>query len=347
MARMPGHVASVWSKIGAVALIAAARSAAAAETGGVELSWTRAPEAESCPDAKWMRVAVVKRLGRDPFQAKDTPPTRRIEGTVLRDASTWHGQIRLLGASGRAVGVREFETRGANCDDLATLMALAIGLAIDSEVPESRAAEVADANAVSPPAVPEAPLGADVPPKPPKPSAQSDPTVTFRGEPSTIGIRGGILGGVVARPSAVVMFDGRLRLSELFSLRGGILWVPQRSSADGAYSTGLTAASAGPCLEFRRGLGSGFGACGALTIGSMQTVGNVAPIRSGQKLWAALEVSTFLDIAFARLWVAEASISAYIPFSRSEVSATDGPVPLFQEAFVGAAASVGLARSFF
>ncbi|HEX6765489.1 MAG TPA: hypothetical protein VF103_08435, partial [Polyangiaceae bacterium] len=76
-----------------VLVLAWARAASAQETAAhfpVRLDWTRAPNAESCPEASVIEADVTRRLGTNPFSA-DAPGS--IDVSVARERGEWSALI--------------------------------------------------------------------------------------------------------------------------------------------------------------------------------------------------------------------------------------------------------------
>jgi hypothetical protein len=113
----------------ALALFLAAEPAWARPTA--RLTYTRAPGAESCPDEGAMRTLVATRLGYDPF-APDAPV--RVEASLTRAASGYRAVVRSLDALGAVKGQRELSSRGDDCAELGTTLAMTMSILLDPRI---------------------------------------------------------------------------------------------------------------------------------------------------------------------------------------------------------------------
>ncbi len=195
--RMPDTravVAGAWLSIGAQL----APSAALAATSS-RLLYSRAAEAEPCPDEPTLRAEVARLLGYDPFVAfaKTT-----VVVAIEHDQTKLRARI-YLDDGGVSRGAREFVADHGNCGELISAVALAVSIALDpmqaaraesSETTlaphaETRTDAPSDASA-SPPletteAVPAPPRAAD------GPAEARAPTPRRRFEGLTVDVGGG------------------------------------------------------------------------------------------------------------------------------------------------------------
>jgi len=121
----------------------------------VRLSWTRAPEAEACPEASVIEADVTARLGANPFRP-DAPGS--IDVALTRERGEWTALIEDRSDGGAPAGSRVVTSAAESCDSLALAVGLAIALMIRARASEPVVAEepVPIAPAVAP-AVPPAP----------------------------------------------------------------------------------------------------------------------------------------------------------------------------------------------
>lgn len=94
------------------------------------LVYVRGPGADTCPLQMALRLAVVARLGYDPFS-----PTanKTIVAVIERNGDELHGRIELVDSASDSQGVRELAVPVGRCWDLVRAMALSMSIAIDPE----------------------------------------------------------------------------------------------------------------------------------------------------------------------------------------------------------------------
>jgi hypothetical protein len=119
--RLPFGIAMV-----VVLLVGLVSGARAGES--TRLAYVRGQGAERCPDEKALRLAVLDRLGYDPFVAW-APKT--VHAEVARDGPKLRARVYLADSDGRARGSRELSAPADECDKLLAAAALAISIAID------------------------------------------------------------------------------------------------------------------------------------------------------------------------------------------------------------------------
>jgi hypothetical protein len=269
----------------AIGLLCLARVAAAAPTA--RLVYSRAADAESCPDEGALRRAVAARVGYDPFFAW---AHRTVVANVVRRERSFVASVDLIDEGGIAHGARELHVDG-ECGELLDAVALAIAIAID---PQSLVAP-----ATSPPSAPEEPPqaapvlpasttppaataawaehAAEPSPPPPAPSAR---TVFF--EPSV----GMVASNGVAPAIALgIALGAAVRWRNVSLALEGRADAPAAAAAQsgGHVTSWLALASIVPCVH----LGPLFG-CGVLQGGSMQASSSGVPdARSRAVVWWA------------------------------------------------------------
>ncbi|MEO6420140.1 MAG: hypothetical protein ABIP39_12060, partial [Polyangiaceae bacterium] len=94
------------------------------------MHYTRGSSAESCPDEASMRRAVASQLGYDPF---DDQASTSVEASIVRKDDRLLGRVEVVRPNA-APGKRELSSRDADCEHLASAMALTISMAIDPMV---------------------------------------------------------------------------------------------------------------------------------------------------------------------------------------------------------------------
>jgi hypothetical protein len=192
-------LASVATALAATgALVVSTRSAAASPSA--KLVYVRGVGADACPNEEQLRKAVANRLGYDPFFP--TAP-KTVIAEVTRSDAGYRGRVQIIGEDGKLRGQRDLASRGDDCTEIVTTIALAVSIALDDldeHAPEPPPAAVSEADAPIPPAAAEAvPVAASreaVPPAPAPPPRESAP-LTFRAS-------GGPLLAIGTAPSAAL-----------------------------------------------------------------------------------------------------------------------------------------------
>jgi len=188
--------------------IAATRDAQA--TPSAKLVYVRGPETAACPDETQLRRAVATRIGYDPFFPS---ASKTVIAQVSRASAGYRGKIQIIGDDGLIRGERELATRGDDCSELISAMALAVSIALDDldDAPRSSEAAPATSPAEAAPGavVPAAPTEAETAPSAPTaPNARAargvdDGTSPTATTPSRLGIAAGF-GPVVSFGAAPV-----------------------------------------------------------------------------------------------------------------------------------------------
>ncbi|MDB4935800.1 MAG: hypothetical protein JWP87_2772 [Labilithrix sp.] len=151
--------------LAAVAIVLAVPTTARA-TPSAKLVYVRGPGAAACPDEGQLRRAVATRIGYDPFFP--TAP-KTVIAQVSRAKDGYRGKVQIIGDDGLIRGERDLATRGDDCAELISAMALAVSIALD-DLDDGTASPppppaVADSAAPSEP-VDVAPSSRDAPPGP-------------------------------------------------------------------------------------------------------------------------------------------------------------------------------------
>lgn len=102
--------------------------AASGPTEHVRLSWSRLDGAGACPDSRWARDNVRRRLDRDPFAEQGR---RSLEVVLAREGSEWVARLLVWGPGGARLGLRRLVSREPRCQAVAEAAALAVALTID------------------------------------------------------------------------------------------------------------------------------------------------------------------------------------------------------------------------
>ncbi|MDB5215884.1 MAG: hypothetical protein JWO86_3811 [Myxococcaceae bacterium] len=166
----------------AIAFVVVALSTAMARdahaTPSAKLVYVRGTDTAACPDETMLRRAVATRIGYDPFFPT---ASKTVIAQLSRAKTGYRGKIQIVGDDGVIRGERELATRGDDCSELISAMALAVSIALDDldDGPHAAAAPEAVAPAtsesfpdVAPPIeAPAPPSAADAPPTPPPAAA--------------------------------------------------------------------------------------------------------------------------------------------------------------------------------
>ncbi|HEX6274046.1 MAG TPA: hypothetical protein VFZ53_13450, partial [Polyangiaceae bacterium] len=203
------------ASLAAVAVVVAVVSrSAAAEPGAaspqpVRLVWTRAPEAEACPEASVVEADVTARLGDNPFRAD---ATSAIDVRVSRERGEWRALIEDRPDGGATAGSRVVTSAAETCDSLA----LAVGLAVALMIRERAATEPAPVTPapVSPPAA-----SASIATPPPPAARDARHVATF--------VNAALALGVLPDPAFGVSVGGRVPAGAHAAFRAALVFLPE------------------------------------------------------------------------------------------------------------------------
>jgi hypothetical protein len=172
-----------------------------------KLVYVRGAGAETCPDEAALRRAVATRIGYDPF----FPVAQKtVIAQVSRAPQGFRARVQIVAEDGTVRGERELGTKGQDCVELASAIALAISVALDDldEAPGPPPADPTPAPAREEPP-PAAVPPRDEPPKPapppPSPPSEEGSRVDFAGL-AGIGVVTGTAPAVAASGQIGAMF---------------------------------------------------------------------------------------------------------------------------------------------
>jgi hypothetical protein len=94
------------------------------------LTYAKGSGADSCPGPMQLRLAVIARLGYDPFSVT---ANQTVIANIVRDGETLRAKIDLVNAEGSSQGVRQLTSPLDRCSELIRAMALSISIALDPE----------------------------------------------------------------------------------------------------------------------------------------------------------------------------------------------------------------------
>ncbi|MCC6559565.1 MAG: hypothetical protein IT372_42145 [Polyangiaceae bacterium] len=257
-----------------------------------QLSYTRGPGAEACPDEQGLRDVVAAQLGgADPFAPAGPPGAgttgaRRMDVAVSRESALYKATIVLYGPGGERLGARDLAgpTCAAVIEDVSTTISVALRPFLSSPAPAPSSVPVPA------PAPPAAPPPAPRPPEPPAPAPRSGPRVQVAAMALLAGgfapaLSVGFAGGVGVRwAAASISLEGR-----------GDLPASGDASRGTTVRTSLLAGSVVPCLHH-----AWFFGCGLVSAGRMSAAAGpdlepeaeaAAYTALGGRLGAELELS--------------------------------------------------------
>jgi hypothetical protein len=330
VARLLTRIASL------LAVCSASPALAAAPTA--RLVYSRASDADSCPEEQALRRAVAARVGYDPFFAW---APRTVVASVARRKKAFVATVDLIDERGIEHGARELRAEG-ECGELLDAVALAIAIAID---PKSLAAPAESTDvATEQPSAPSAPPPPASPADAPSPEARAEASAqpsagTVPSSPSsprelTLEPSLGAVASTGVAPDVAfgVALGAALRWRSFSVAVEGRVDAPASKAASGGgeVSSWLAVAAVVPCAYIGPAL-----VCGVFQGGSMQAsgsgVGN-AQSRSvqwwaaGGRLGALFHVAGNLSLR-ARVDVLANLDRATLWLNGSEASRAD-PVPV-------------------
>ena len=137
-------------------LVASTWASKSRATPSATLVYVREAGTNACPAESDLRKAVASRIGYDPFFPT---ASKTVIARISRVPSGYRGKVQIVGDDGTALGSRDFSTRGDDCSELLSALALAISIALDDlddgKPPPAPAGESA---AVAAPVAPVAPI---------------------------------------------------------------------------------------------------------------------------------------------------------------------------------------------
>jgi hypothetical protein len=219
----------------------------------VHLDYDRAPSASDCPDKPTVLDAVRARLGFDPFRE---PAEIAIHASVERRGEELRARIVLSAPSAQA-GERLLVSHRSDCSELASVMDLALSIAIDP-LSISREPAAPSPVVVFPVAVPSPPPVVEAPP------TESPP-------PKFVEVDIGLAGnwGETVSPTAGLFAGAGIRSERWsLSLEGRADLPRSREIGGGRVEAGVLAGTLVPCL--RRGILAG---CFLATVAALRGSG--------------------------------------------------------------------------
>jgi hypothetical protein len=283
--------------------------------------YVREAGASACPAESDLRKAVASRIGYDPFFPT---ASKTVIAQISRGASGYRGKVQIVGDDGLLRGSRDLSTRGDDCSELLSALALAISIALD-DLDDGKPPPPPD-EATAPPPAPapaEAPAIAPVAPPPPEPRRDAAPSATVAGA------RVGFLAsagptasfGFAPSPSIGASLAATLRYSKLAARLGLRADLPASGdlTGGGSVSASSVLATASACVR-----GDVPFVCAGGGIGSFATTtsGLHAPA-SDTALLATLVLSGGVDLPVWRDLYIEPFVEGGLVLTRHRV-AVDG-----------------------
>jgi hypothetical protein len=255
------RAARVAAALGSALLVATCARAALASPSA-KLVYVKGAGADACPGEDELRRAVAQRLGYDPFFP--TAP-KTVVAELSGGDHAFHGVVQIVGDDGELRGRRELATKGDDCRELVTSLALAVSLALDDlDAPPTTPP---DASQPPPPATPPEPQPPTESPTPtptptpsptatatPTPSATPSATPSLTPSPLTVPLSLGptFSVGAAPAPSLGASLAAALRVSSAslrLDLRADLPAGGASFSRDGRVSTNTFAAALTGCLH--------------------------------------------------------------------------------------------------
>jgi hypothetical protein len=301
----------------------------------VRLGWTRALNAESCPEASVIEADVTRRLGVDPF-SPDAPGS--IDVSVAHERGEWTAVIedRTAGGppGGPPAGSRVVTSAAESCESLA----LAVGLAVALMIRERSSTEPVEVKKPVPTGPP--PLAPAEPHCPREPSCDEGRHVAlFANAVAAF--------GVLPRASFGAALSGRIPLADQASLVASLTLLPEQRTGDdsGDSAFGATFGGLAGCFDSSAVGPLRFSGCAAVLLGALHVVvWTPSPVEPGASFWGAAALGARAD------WTPMTPIhllggaDALVPFERRTyvVELDGGSETAFTEPAWGGLVSAGL-----
>ncbi len=340
------RIALLFALFSAPLLAAAAPSA---PVPPVRLVWARGQNADACASQSAIEREVRDRLGRDPFAAE---ASRSIDVVVERSDDAWSAHVVVRDDQGKTLGRRDYTTRSTDCVSIQSAAVLAIALAID---PNARLLPPAASSSASvpapsplplppPPVVsfspPPAPVASFAPPPPALPAAPADGG-------SALSLRAGFAAGLVPKTSAAMELSGVQSLRGPWAATASALWVAESFASDNRFSFGLSAFSAGGCVQTPSGASWSAGGCLSGWIGSTYAVVHaLLPTHPGARSFYAFSLSPFFRASIAGPLHFELAGDLFVPALRRAFTVTGWQEPAWRQPSVAGSLTGGFGLHF-
>lgn len=294
----------------------------------VRLAWSRAPEAEACPDAAVIESDVTARLGDSPFRA-DAADVIGVH--VTRERGEWSALIEDRPNDGPPAGSRVVTSGAESCDSLALAVGLAIALMIRARAASEPVAAPKPAAIVVPVVAP--------PPSLPAPPPKDERHVAVVASTA-------FATGILPRFAIGAAVTGHVPLGEQVSLALGLTFLPEQRKGDasGEYAFGATFGELGACYGTKPSRVRVM-ACGAALFGALHVVvSDPVPLEPGARFWGAGALGLTGDFTIEEPIHVFMSADGVIPFQRHSyvVERGDSSEPVFTEPRIAARFGLGI-----
>jgi len=288
-------------------------------TPSAKLVYVREAGTSACPAESDLRKAVASRIGYDPFFPT---ASKTVVAQISRVPSGYRGKVQIVGDDGLVRGSRDLSTRGDDCSELLSALALAISIALDDlddgKPPPVPAGEGTDAAAPSPPPPPTAAPDASPPPEPRRDSASSTTTSGTTPRLGFLASAGPTVSvGFAPAPSVGASLSATLRYSLLaarFALRAD-LPASGDLTGGGSVSASSVLATASACIR-----GDVPFVCAGGGVGSFATTtAGVHTPASDTALLATVLVSGGVDVPLWRQLYLEPFVEGSLVLTRHRV----------------------------
>jgi len=279
-----------------------------------KLVYVRGGGTDACPDETALRKAVATRLGYDPF----FPVAHKTVVVQVTRAKGYRAHVQIVGDDGKVRGERDLSTKGDDCGELTSAIALAISVALDDlDEPEP-----------SPPPPPPSPPAREEPLPPPPPVDRPPPAREEPAPPPRTPITGAIaIGPTVAfgnapAPAAGAAIAASLRISSValrLDVRGDLPASSSITPSGKVSTTGFTA-TASLCLRAKipfACLGAGSGLFASSTEGLERNASDSAPL-------AVAVMKIGVDAAFSERFFIEPVVDLGANIARHRIHIDDG-----------------------
>ena len=286
-------------------------------TPSAKLVYVRGTGTSACPAESDLRKAVASRIGYDPFFPT---ASKTVIAQISKAPTGYRGKVQIVGDDGNLRGSRDLSTRGDDCSELLSALALAISIALD-DLDDGKPPPAPDESSAQPaaPATPAAPEAAPVAPsrpQPPRDAPQATPTTTTRlaflasaGPTASFGF--------APSPSIGASLAATLRYSRLAARLGVRADLPASGRLTGGGSVGASSvlATASVCVRGDAPFvcaGGGFGSFATTTSGLQAPASDTA-------LLATLLVSGGVDVPLGRDLYLEPFVEGGLMLTRHRV----------------------------
>ena len=297
----------------------------------VRLTWERAPDAESCPDASVIEADVTRRLGASPFRPDATDS---IDVHVTREQGEWNALIEERSGDGPPLGSRVVTSAADSCDSLALAVGLAIALMIR--------ARASSEQAVPPKVLPPPPAPPPLPcPDCPKPRSPDDE----RHVAAFASVVGAL--GVLPRAALGAALSSRVPVAEHASFFASLTLLPEQKATGTSAETafGATFGGLSGCYDTKNVARFRFSACASVLLGALHViVWDPTPVRPGASFWGAGSLGLRADWMPARPLHVLVGVDGFVPFARHTYVVDDagGVETAFEQPAWGGLVSAGL-----